>query len=781
MQRLNMLKPVEQRDEGHRAPPVESGGVREDTPEIDRVLAAARRQLRVVIVSSVLALVLGIVYVATTVPQYTAGVALLIDERRVRAFKDGPDTATSDAMGSHVDSQVELLRSHRIAFAVIDKLQLYNDPELARPSPGIVAGLKAAVLGAVGLGSSEGSTSKSDEVGVEERRLNALHGVLGNLDVRRVQRTLVLEIRFKATDREKAALIANAVADAYLTDQLNSRYEATQRASGWLIDRIADLKQKVLTSDLAIQKFKADHDLISAGGRLVSEQQLGEVNTQLVAATAETAKAEARYARIKSIIDSGMTDAVVTEAIGNTMIDQLRLKFLAAAKRESDLAPKLGPTHGAVATARMEMRQYERLMFEELGRIAESYLSDLVIAQSKEKALRASLKELVGGNASANVTAVALRELEREAETYRTLYQTFLLRYQEAVNQQSFPITEARVVTTALAPARPSHPKTAIILALSLLLGGVIGAAIGGVRELRDRAFRTEEQVRDELLLESLGMLPLVDAPVGATGLRESASVTAPPREESSGGWRPLPRPPGIMRYALENPLSNYAEVLRGIKLAADLTLAERMPRIVGAVSVLPSEGKTTVAKNLASLIAHQGNKTLLIDADLRNPGLTRSIAPDAEAGILQAVMDAVPVRDLVYHERESDLAFLPAVLERRLPHASELLASTGMRAVFRQARQDFDWIVLDLPPLGPVIDARAMVSQIDAFVLVLEWGRTTRRLVRATLDTDRQIRDKCLGVVFNKVNLRKLKLYEAHGSKAYYSGEYAGYYHNDR
>jgi succinoglycan biosynthesis transport protein ExoP len=766
---MTMLKPVEPREDDFRITHAGPRGYREESLEIDRLLAAARRQMRVLIGSAGLALVVGIVYLAITVPEYTAGVTLLIDDRRVRAFKDGPDAAMSDAMGSHVDSQVELLRSNRIAFAVIDKLQLHNDPELGRPSPGLIALAKRA-LQLFG----PGSAPKSHEMGTEDRRHLALAHVTSNLDVRRVQRTLALEIRFKATVPEKAALIANAIADAYLTDQLNSRYEATERASAWLIDRIAELKQKVLTSDLAIQKFKADHDLISSGGRLVSEQQLGEVNTQLVTATADTAKAEARYARIKSIIDAGKTDAVVTEALGNTMIDQLRLKFLAAAKRESDLAPKLGPTHGAVASARMEMRQYERLMFEELGRIAESYLSDLVIAQSKEKALRSSLKELVGGNASANVTAVALRELEREAETFRTLYQTFLQRYQEAVHQQSFPITEARVVTSALAPTSASHPKTAIVLALSLLLGGALGAAIGGLRELGDRAFRTEEQVRDELALESLGMLPVIDTPLAAAG----APATPPPKDGDSGERRPLPPMPGIMRYVLDTPLSNYAEVLRGIKLAADLTLAERMPRIIGAVSVLPSEGKTTVAKNLASLLAHQGAKTLLIDADLRNPGLTRAIAPDAEAGILQAVMDGVPVRDLVSYERESDLAFLPAVLERRLPHASELLASAGMRSVLRQARQDFDWIVLDLPPLGPVIDARAMVSQIDALVLVLEWGRTTRRLVRATLEADRQIRNKCLGVVFNKVDLRQLKMYEAHGSKAYYSREYAGYYH---
>src|SRR5690606_26244209 len=156
---------------------------------------------------------------------------------------------------------------------------------------------------------------------------------------------------------------------------------------------------------------------------------------------------------------------------------------------------------------------------------------------------------------------------------------------------------------------------------------------------------------------------------------------------------------PDIMRYAIEHPLSSYAEVLRGVKLAADLTLG-RTPRIIAAVSVLPNEGKSTVIKNLGSLLAHQGAKTLLIDADLRNPGLTRAVAPDAETGLVQAVLDGTPIKDLLRFEPASNLAFLPVVLQRRLPHASEFLASAGMKSVLRQARQEFDWIVLDLPPL---------------------------------------------------------------------------------
>ena len=272
-------------------------------------------------------------------------------------------------------------------------------------------------------------------------------------------------------------------------------------------------------------------------------------------------------------------------------------------------------------------------------------------------------------------------------------------------------------------------------------------------------------------------MLPLVANAAKKKGPWLRLFVRRHRELEREAGRRLLQQPTNVMRYALDHPLSGFAEVLRGIKLAADLTLGGQSRKIVGVVSVLPEEGKSTVAKNLASLLAHQGAETLLIDSDLRNPGLTRSVAPNAEAGLVQAVLDGTPIKDLLHFEKDSNLAVLPAVLQRRLPHAPELLGSAGMRSVLKQAGQEFAWVVLDLPPLGPVVDARAIADQVDAFVLVVEWGRTTRRLVRTTLESDPQIREKCLGVVLNKVRLQDLRLYDAYGSKAYYSGEYARYY----
>jgi len=766
-----MLKTTERHEEGFR--PL-SGSDGSESSEFDRLLAAARRQIRVIIVSCVLGMAAGMAYIVTAAPLFTAAASVLIDNRRVRAVQDAYDLNAGFDGGAAVESQVELLKSDRIAFGVIDKLQLHRDPEFTRPQPGLISLLIGSIKAAVMRSDPEVATEED----VELARETALYVLRGNLEVRRVQRTLVLDIRFRSTDRHKAAAVVNGYTDAYLVDQLDAKYDATRRASSWLLDRMAELKQQVLTSDLAIQKFRADNDLIAAGGKLLSEQQLGEVNSQIVVSRADTAKAEARYARIKAIIDNRQTDAVVTEAIGNAAIEQLRSKFLTAAKREAEFATRLGPTHGAVAALRMEMREYERLMFDELSRIGEGYLSEVVIAQAREKSLRGSMKGLVGNQTSVNETAVALRELEREAETYRTLYQSFLQRYQEAVQQQSFPITEARVITPALVPRGPSHPKSSVILALALLAGGAIGVMVGALRELRDRAFRTEEQAREELPLEFLGVLPLIQTPrIRSRKVASKASVSEPGGAEWEAGKRLLGPQSTVMRYSLDHPLSNFSETLRAIKIAGDLTLAGRMPRTIGIVSVLPDEGKSAVAKNLASLLAHLGASTVLIDADLRNPGLTRNVAPEADAGIVQAVLDGAPIKNLLLHERDSKLAFLPAVLQRRLPHASEFLASAGMRSVMKQAEDDYEWIVLDLPPLGPVVDVRAIASRIDAFVLVVEWGRTSRKLVRMTLEAERQIRDKCLGVVYNKVNLKKLKLYEAYGSKSYYSGQYTNYY----
>ncbi len=475
----------------------------------------------------------------------------------------------------------------------------------------------------------------------------------------------------------------------------------------------------------------------------------------------------------------------MSEAIGNVVIEQLRGKYLEVSKRYAEIVAKLGKDHMAAASFRSEMNEYERLMFDELIRLAESYLSELEIAKSREESLTDELKKTVALNAAENKSLVTLRELEREGETYRNLYKDYLQRYNEALQQQSFPIIEARIITSASPPAAPSHPKKLPILLLFGLIGGSAGAGIGLLREFREKGFRSEWQIRSQLGLEYLGVLPKITQL--AEGTRAESSEAAPAEaadEELLKSGRPNPRfiPAsfGIMSYSLLRPGSGFVETLLAAKLAADVKLAETHSKVIGTVSVLPGEGKSAFSKNLASLLAQIGHKTLLIDADLRIAKLTKQVAPTASQGLLEGVIYKVPLQDLVMVERSSGLSFLPCVVPPRMSHTSAFLASTALKHFLVEAQEQFDYIVLDLPPLGPVVDARAVAPEIHAFVFVVEWRKTPRNMVRSVLANSPQIYNKCLGVILNKVNVNELRLYEEPGSHFRHFAEYENTYYRE-
>jgi polysaccharide biosynthesis transport protein len=737
--------------------------------DFDQLLSAARRQARVLVIAAIIGLLIGVVYSVTAVPQYTATTNLLIDGQKGNRDVSGSIAELTFDTGA-IDSQVEVLKSEKIALSVIGALKLTGDPEFTGPRGSLLGQALGILRSAFDFKSWFVTRENVDPEEQFNRQRAAIGQLESNLGVRRVARTYVLGVEYTSPDPAKAASIANGFAEAYLTDQLDSKYESSRRATGWMQSRIAQLKSDAMASDSAVQKYKADNGITTVKGgstndTLVSDQQMTELNTQLMGAHSETARAEARYNQIEEMLKSGQTDGAVTDSLGNPVVTDLRQKYLQASKLESELESKVGPNHLQVVTLRRNMAEYQRLMFEELKRIGETYRSEGEVARAKEDSLNSSLAALVGQSAGTDQTMVQLRELEREADTYRTLHTAFLQRYQETIQQQTFPMTEARVITVATPPAAPSYPKRSVILTLSLLLGAVAGVGVGALREYRDRVFRVASQVRDELGIEFLGMLP------AAPSVMTLPSEPRGPREIASNN--------SMMRYSIDHPLSSFSETLRVIKVACDLSLGERKPKVIGMVSVLPNEGKSTVSKNFASLLAHLGAKTMLIDGDLRNPGLTRSVAAHAEAGILEAIRRSRLFGELLLTEADSGLSFLPAVVGPDVHHTSEVLASPGMRAVLREAGQRFDYIVVDLPPIGPVIDVRAAAAMFDGFIFVIEWGKTSRMMVKNVLAADDALRDKCIGAVFNKVQMSQIKLYESHGSKDYYNGRYSNYYRN--
>jgi polysaccharide biosynthesis transport protein len=728
---------------------------------IDQLLAIARRQWVVVAAAVVLMLAVGVAYLLTAVPLYTASTSVLIDRGNSEVVQQLSTIGGVLDDEASVLSQVELLKSDTIGLATIDRLKLQDNAQFMSSGGSLVGTVASSIKALI---ASIGISSKSSEEfidPVEAKRRLALSRLQDNLAIQRVGRAYVLEIAVTSPSPSLAATIANAVAESYINDKLDAKYEATRRAGEWLQDRIEELRQQSLASDLAVQKFRAANGLVTAGNGLVSDQQLTELNSALIVARADTARAQARYDRIQEILASGQTDAIVTDALDSSVINTLRQKYLEASKLESEITRRLGPDHVQAVRLRQEMSEYNRLMFDELKRIAESYQSELEVARSRERNITEGVLKATSVSVTASETQVQLRELERSSEAYKNLYQTFLQRYQEAVQQQSFPVTEARIISKAVGPTAPSSPRKPLVIAISVLFGLMIGAGIGAFREFRDRFFRTGDQIRDILGVEYLGATPAIVK-------KADTSATAPVDREVH--FRN-----SVSNFAMNYPLSSFSETLRSCKIAIDLNIA-KASKIVGVVSTLPGEGKSTIALNLAQVLAKSG-RTLLIDTDLRNPGTTRAIGQHAQAGLIQVLTEGLPYTSVLLHDAASGLDVLPVVVKRRITHSSELLASPQMHQLLSRVSAEYDYVVLDLPPLAPVVDARSIAGRIDGFIMVVEWGVVSRKVVQQTMASERQIAERTLGVVLNKVDVQKLKLYREYGSSDYYSSRYSSYY----
>ncbi|QRG05910.1 polysaccharide biosynthesis tyrosine autokinase [Xanthobacter dioxanivorans] len=722
---------------------------------ISFLLQVLRRQRWVIAGVTAVFAGLATLYCLLATPQYTASAELLIDTQQNRGLDILPQLGGVLDSGM-VDSQVQILMSERIAKAVIKELKLVEQAkeEMSKREGSFLSRTLGVVLPFL---------FKSDVASDYELERRQISTFLRELKVKRVGPSYVISIDFRSPNATHAADVANQVAEAYIVDQLESKYQATRRASVWLQDRINELRDQALSADRAVQDFKAKNNIIDTARGLVSDQQLSELNTQLVTARTSVAEAQARYDRVASIVKqggiNGTSDEVVSDVLNNEVISKLRSQYLDAVKREAEWSKRYGPDHIAVINLGSEIKGLQRALFNELSRIAETYKSDLEISKARENSLSKSLEGLVTQAKVTGQAQVELRELESNAQSYRALYDNFLQRFMQATQQQSFPITEARVITDASAPLAPSQPRTPLIVSAGTIIGLLAGFGVGVWRERMNRSFRLPADVERYLGLDCLGVLPLV-----------------PGIAQLPGGQSAFDSSVGIFRQVITDPFSRFAETLRSVKVSADVSIFGQSVRVIGIVSTLPKEGKSTVSANLAQLVAHSGQRCILIDGDLRNPSLTWRIAPNAKKGLLELVLGQATFDEVAIIDPLTNVKFIPAVVPSEIAHTNEILASDKMAALIDQLRQTTDYLVIDFPPMAPVVDVMASTHLVDGYVYVLDWGSSHRDLVINTLQNAPKVYEKVLGCLLNKVDIKAMKNLEDYGTKYYYHKYYASY-----
>jgi succinoglycan biosynthesis transport protein ExoP len=458
--------------------------------------------------------------------------------------------------------------------------------------------------------------------------------------------------------------------------------------------------------------------------------------------------------------------------LNSGIISKLRDKYLDLVNREADWSVRYGKNHTAVVNLLNQIRDLRRSVLYELGRIEEAVKSDYELAKKREDEFNKSLAKLVSQSTETNQAQITLFSLEAAAKSYRRLYDNFLQRHTESVQQQTFPVSDARPVSSA--SALKTSPRALQVWAITIFAGGILGAGFGAWREIMDRGFRTREQVQSILGTECLALVPLLADGRGRRLLsgRQRVAVEPMRRAQFAIAHQPLPRSinsgPRIMRTIIDSPSCPYAEAIRSIKLTVDMSSSKGAnANVIGLTSCLPSEGKSSVAVAMASLIAQGGARVILMDCDLRNPSLSRALAPNTSLGFLDVVAGTVEFEDAVWNDATTNMAFLPA--GRYVPNASEMLASVNAKLLFDMLQIKYDYVLVDLPPLVAGVDVRATSGLVDSYVLVIAWGATKMDAVQYALRNAPGVHANMVGAVLNKVDMAVMSRYDSHGSDYYY------------
>jgi polysaccharide biosynthesis transport protein len=716
------------------------------------LISILTRRWRAMLATTLLAVGLVGVWLVQLTPVYTATTQVLIDPRKERVLTSESIVSDIGLDLSAISTEVSLIQSFSIARRVVEKLQLDQLPDYGRPSNNfsLIGSLRSLISGA-GQEDAPPADPEAPPGAASPEVLAAVARVQKDLSVRRLAQTYVLELSCQSTNPQLAARLAAAIADAYLDEQLEARFQASKRAAEWLSDRVAVLRKQLETSERALNEHRTKYNLVNPAGGTISEQQAAEVNTQLVAARAQTVEKKAKYDQAQKILEGGVGIETVAAVMDSPIITALWQQENQIARDEANQLSNYGPEHPSIVKIRATRADIKRQITREVSRLVQTLKTDVQFALEKEQSLLSSLAELSDKGGQNGQAIIRLRELERDAQSNRTLYETTLTRFKEAEQQTSLNTAESRVIAPALIPKSPSFPQTSRFLMMAAVLGLLLGTGVAVLLDRIESGFTTMEQLEQLLQLPVLAMIP---------ALADKDRIV---------DGKPLPIPD----YVAAKPLSQFGESIRSARVSTQMSDIDQPPRLVLVTSSVPSEGKSTVALSFAYSAAASNQRVLLMDCDLRHPSTSKHFNLHEAKGLTDLLLGDAPPEVTFVRGPLRTLTILPAGTTTR--HPPDVLGSERLRQLLESVRQSYDLVVIDAPPITPVIDGTILAKLVDKVVFVVQWRSTPREIVQRALQTLDTPRQRIAGIVFNNAQLDRMASYSPYYS--YYHKRYQKYY----
>jgi len=746
-QNLDLGRPSDARF--YQQPPAHDAGV----AEYLRILVKRKWVIIVCLVS--IFSVVAIASLKTTRVYQASGTIAINKPDTTLNFQNSTTLSLDYYDPSELDTEVKILQSDLLAMQVIRELNLDRNPEIAGqapPPPSSSLDLAADPL-------------QSDPA----RAAAMVGGFKGNLRVTLSPNTRIIEVQYRSPDPQMAASIVNTLMQTYIENNFKARFESTMQASDWLSKQLVDLQMKVETSQEKLVRYQKEHEIVGADEKQnITMEKLDELNKELTRAESERMDKEALW----RLMESGDQDAIASSASsieesdgggqsGSALLTNLRAKEADLKIQAAELRTQFGPSFPKLKELNNQLTEIDSQLQAELKKVVAKVKGQYTTALHREEMLHDALEKQKQEANKLNESAIEYTLLKRDVDTNRQLYEGLLQKLKEAGVAAGLKSNNFRIVDIARPPTYPIEPNIPRNLLFALALGLATGVGLAFLIEGLDNTVRTTEQAQLISGVASLGMIPL-----GSKSAREGPNpkrlVIATSKE-------------AVELVTQVRPQSQMAESYRALRTSLLLSNLGAPPKVVMVTSALPQEGKTTTSINTAVVLAQKGVRVLLIDADLRRPSIHKTLGMGPHSGLSNVLTGSTTLEHAITRTVIlPNLFVLPAGTPP--PNPAELLASSNMRDVLNQLREQYDHIVIDTPPSLSVTDAVVLSPRADAVVLVIRSGQTTKQALRRSRDTLLQVNAKLVGVLLNAVDLTSPDYYYYYE----YRGKYASYYRDE-
>ena len=694
---------------------------------------------------------------------YTATALVMIQPQGDRVVDVEQVVQALSADSEAIETQIRLIQSHENLARTVDELNMYADRVLFSGDESS-GGVKRAIAGLlpdewliraeewlvaaeewlIAAGVSKVPRTEANPEEVRERAVEALER---NLKVTQSGRARILAISYTAQDARGAASLANGIANAYLKGQLEEKLVVTRRANSWLGARVEELRLRLLDSERAIEQYRVGHEIAGIGRPSLNAEQIVALTSQLIDGRAEKTAKEAKLRLIKELRGSAKSDNLLADALPSPLLIGLRQQQLELLREEALLSREYGERHPRILQVKAEKQRNADRIDQEIQNAIHNLENEITVVRTRVEALQQSLREARGESAVTAQAEVQLRELEREAAANRSLYENFLMRLKETEEQEQLIQADARVISPAQVPDRPSSPSPQLFAFVGFTGSMVLGSILAILLEQVDRSVRSTRQIEELLGVPGLGLVPKV------TEFRSS-----------------------LRHYLAGHPRSAYAEALRALYIRLRHSNVDQPPKVLLVTSALPAEGKTSLAAGLAVCASQLQQRTILIDLDLRRPNVGREFNLRSDVGVVELIAGNALLVDAVQKDEESGVDVLGVA--RRHDNPVALLTSRRLDLVLQELREHYDCVVIDTPPVLGMADATALSHAVDAIVVVFRWERTKQDAARAALKELQDVSAKIVGAVLNQVNMKK-HAYCGYGDAGQYYLEFSRFYRN--